>query len=130
LCRSGGSAVVGVDAVGGPTDGDFTDECDVRVSARRRPNGLDAVVAGVVSNVLGEVGDQVGSLGQVLPPVGVVTIGSQSRRGWFVGDVGYDLVGSAVQRRYPLGSEDLLGGSMQGVGVALNGLAEPGPRGR
>jgi hypothetical protein len=72
LCWSGGSVVVGVDAVGGPPDGDFTDEFDVWVAARWRPNWLDAVVAGVVLNVLGEVGDQVGSLGQVLAPIGVV----------------------------------------------------------
>ena len=51
---------------------------------------------------------------------------SQGRPGWFVGEVGYDLVGSAVQRRYPLGSDDLLGGGLQGVGVALNGFVEPG----
>ena len=38
------------------------------MSTRRRPN----VVAGVVSNVLGEVGDQIGSLGQVLPRGGVL----------------------------------------------------------
>jgi hypothetical protein len=72
LCCSGWSSVVGVDAVGGPPDGDFTDEPDVQVSTRRRPNRLDAVGAGVVSNVLGEVGDQLGSLSQVLPPIGVL----------------------------------------------------------
>ena len=59
---------MGVDAVGGPPDGDFTDEPDVQVSARRRPNRLDAVMAGVVLNVLGEVGNQVGSLGPGIGP--------------------------------------------------------------
>ena len=57
-------------------------------------------------------------------------VSSQGRPGWFVGDVGYDLVGSAVQRRYPLGSDDLLGGGVQGVGVALNGLDRAEPQGR
>ena len=54
------------------TDSAGLDEPDVQVSTRRRPNRLGAVVAGVVSNVLGEVGDQIGSLGQVLPRGGVL----------------------------------------------------------
>ena len=56
LCWSGGSTVVGVDAVGGPPHGDFTDEGGVERTARRRPYGLGAVAEGVVSNVVGEVG--------------------------------------------------------------------------
>ena len=38
--RSGWSAVLGVDAVGGPPHGDFTDEGGARVAARRRPYRL------------------------------------------------------------------------------------------
>ena len=72
LCGSGGSMVVGVDAVGGPPHGDVTDEGGAQLSARRRPCGLGAVVEGVVSDVLGEVGDQLRSLGQVVTPVGVI----------------------------------------------------------
>jgi hypothetical protein len=34
--------------------------------------GLSAVVVGVMSNVVGEVGDQLGPPRQVLPPVGVI----------------------------------------------------------
>ena len=64
--------VVGVDAVGGPPHGDFTDEGGAQRSARRRPCRLGCVVEGVVADVMGEVGDQLGSLGQVVTPVGVV----------------------------------------------------------
>ena len=68
MCWSAGSAVVGIDAAWRPADGDFTDEPDVQVEvlggAQIRPH---AVVAGVVSTVQGEVGDQLGSLSQVRP---------------------------------------------------------------
>ena len=37
LFWSGWSAVLGVDAVGGPPHGDISDEADVQVRARRRP---------------------------------------------------------------------------------------------
>ncbi len=72
LCGSGGSMVLGVDAVGGPPDGDFADEGGAQRSARRCPCGLGCVVEGVASDVMGEVGDQLGSLGQVVTPVGVI----------------------------------------------------------
>ncbi len=68
LCWSGGSAVLGVDAVGGPPEGDFTDERGGQRSARRRPCGLGAVAENVVSDVVGKVRDQPGSLGQVATP--------------------------------------------------------------
>ena len=67
--------VVGVDAVGGPPDGDVTDEGGAQRSARRCPCGLGGVVEGVVADVMGEVGDQLGSLGQVVTPVGVIADG-------------------------------------------------------
>jgi hypothetical protein len=73
LCWSGWSAVVGVGAVGGPPDGDFTDDRGVQMSARRRPNGLGAVPAGVMSNVPGEDGDQLGPLCQVVTPFRVIS---------------------------------------------------------
>jgi hypothetical protein len=63
LCRSRGSMVVRVDAVGGPPHRDFTDQGGAQRSARRCPCGLGAVVDAVVSNVMGEFGDQLGSLG-------------------------------------------------------------------
>jgi hypothetical protein len=57
LCCSGWSWVVGVDAVGGPPHRDFTDDGEVRMAARRRPHRLGFVLAGVTSNLVGEVGN-------------------------------------------------------------------------
>ena len=57
LSCSGWSRVAGVDAVGGPPHGDFTDDGGVRAAARRRPHRLRVVLAGVTSNLVGEVGD-------------------------------------------------------------------------
>jgi hypothetical protein len=56
LCCSGWSWVVGVDAVGGPPYGDFTDDGAVQLAARRRPHRLRFVLAGVPSDMVGEVG--------------------------------------------------------------------------
>lgn len=72
LFRSGGAAVLGVDAIGGPPHGDFTNQSGAQRTALRHPMGLSAVVVGVMSNVVGEVGDQLGPPGQVVPPVGVI----------------------------------------------------------
>jgi hypothetical protein len=72
LVWSGGSVVVGVDAVGCPPHGDFTDEGGAQRSARRRPCWLGAVSKGVVADVMGEGGDQLGSLGEVVTPFGVI----------------------------------------------------------
>ena len=58
LLWSGGAAVVGVDAIGGPPHGDFTNESGAQRPALRHPMGLNAVVVGMMSNVVGEVGDQ------------------------------------------------------------------------
>ena len=68
LFGSRGSMVVRVDAVGGPPHRDLTDEGGAQLSARRRPCRLGCFVEGVVSDVMGEVGDQVGSVGQVVTP--------------------------------------------------------------
>ena len=57
LCCSGWSWVAGVDAVGGPPHGDFTDDGEVRAAARRRPHRLGVVLAGVTSDPIGEVGN-------------------------------------------------------------------------
>jgi hypothetical protein len=72
LFWSGGAGVVGVDAIGGPPHGDFSDVSGAQRTILRHPMGLSAVVVGVMSNVVGEVGDQLGPPGQVLPPVGVI----------------------------------------------------------
>src|SRR5215212_5956807 len=60
LFWSGGAAVIGVDAIGGPPYGDFANESGAHRTALRHPMGLSAVVVGVMSNVVGEVGDQLG----------------------------------------------------------------------
>ena len=57
LSCSGWSWVAGVDAVGGAPHGDFTDDGEVRVAARRRPHRMGIVLAGVISNLVGEVGN-------------------------------------------------------------------------
>jgi hypothetical protein len=63
LFWSGGAAVMGVDAIGGPPYGDFANESGAQRTALRHPMGLSAVVVGVMSNVVGEVGDQFGPPG-------------------------------------------------------------------
>ena len=63
--------VVRGDAIGGPPHRDFADEGGAQFSARRCPCGLGGVVEGVSSNVMGELGDQLGSLGEVDTPFGV-----------------------------------------------------------
>jgi hypothetical protein len=57
LSCSGWSLVAGVDAVGGSPHGDFTDDGEVRAAARRRPYRLGIVLAGVASDLVGEVGN-------------------------------------------------------------------------
>lgn len=56
-CCSGWSWVAGVDAVSGAPHGDFTDDGEVWAAARRRPLRLGIVLAGVTSDVVGEVGN-------------------------------------------------------------------------
>ena len=71
--------------------------------------GLVEVDQGMLAGLGGE-GDQVGT---------------QGRPGRLVGDAGHDLVGSAVERRHDAGSDDVFGGDVQPVGVALDRLVEP-----
>jgi hypothetical protein len=72
LSCSGWSAVLGIDAVGGTPDLDFTDEGDARVAARRSPRRWRAVLVSVSSDMSGEVGDQLGALGKILAPNGMI----------------------------------------------------------
>jgi hypothetical protein len=72
LSSSGWSSVVGVDAVGRPPHGDFTDDGEVGAAARRRPHRLGFVFAGVISDPIGDVGHDLGSLRQVLTPNGMI----------------------------------------------------------
>ncbi len=49
---------------------------------------------------------------------------SQGRPGRFAGEPGNELVDS-VERRHGLRSDEVFGGDVQAVGVALNGIVEP-----
>ena len=57
LSCSGGSWVAGVDTVGGPPHGDFPDDGCGRAAAWRRPYRLPIVMAGLISDPIGEVGN-------------------------------------------------------------------------
>ena len=70
LASSGWSRVLGIDAVGGPPHCDFADEGGARVTSRWCPDWLGLALAGVVLDLGGEVGDQLGSLCQVGPQTG------------------------------------------------------------
>ena len=65
---SGWSRVLWIDAVAGAPHGDFADEGGARVASRRCPDWLGFTLAGVVLDLVGEVGDQLGSLCQVGGP--------------------------------------------------------------
>jgi hypothetical protein len=56
LDASGWSWVPVIDAVGGPPYHDFANEGGAWVGSRRGPGRLGVVLAGVISNLLGEVG--------------------------------------------------------------------------
>jgi hypothetical protein len=52
----------------------------------------------------------------------------QRRPRRLVGEVGHDLIGSGVEHLNDLGSEELLGGHLKAVGVAPDGVTQPGSR--
>jgi hypothetical protein len=62
LGSSGWSWVLGIDAVGGAPHCDFADERGAQVTSLWCPGWLGVTLAGVILNLVGEVGDQVGSL--------------------------------------------------------------------
>ena len=68
LASSGWSWVLGIDAVGGPPHRDFANEGGARVASRRCPDWLGVTLTDLILNLVGEVGDQLGSLCQVGPP--------------------------------------------------------------
>jgi hypothetical protein len=72
LGSSGWSRVLGIDAVGGPPHCDFTNEGGAGVASRWCPDWLGVTLAGVILDLGGEVGDQLGSLCQVGPSDGMV----------------------------------------------------------
>jgi hypothetical protein len=68
LGSSGCSPVLGIDAVGGTPHCDFADKCSARVTSRRSPDRLGVTLAGMVVDLVGEVGDKLGPLCQVASP--------------------------------------------------------------
>ena len=54
---AGWSRVLGIDAVGGPPHRDFANEGGAGVTSRRCPDWRGITLAGVVLDLLGEVGD-------------------------------------------------------------------------
>ena len=63
LFWSGWSAVLGVDAVGGPPHGDISDEADVQVAPGGAHTGWSRRGRRLAPNLIGEIGDQLGIAG-------------------------------------------------------------------
>jgi hypothetical protein len=68
---SGWSRVLGIDAVGGAPHCNVGDECCTRVTSRCSPYLWALKLAGVILDLVGEVGDKLGSLCQVVAPDGM-----------------------------------------------------------
>ena len=87
LGSSGWPRVLGIDAVGGPPHCDFANEGGARVASRRCPDWRAVTLADLILNLVGEVGDELGSLCQVDPPDGMVmerlrNPGKPGQRAW------------------------------------------------
>ena len=112
------------------------------MSSRCGPGWRVVSLAGVIVDLDGEVGDQLGSLAvRRSRPLAAVTMwrsgcahqfqprggagGLAGRPGGFIGDSGDVLVG-AVELCDGLGSDELFGCNVEAVGVALDRLEEPG----
>jgi hypothetical protein len=80
LGTSGWSRVLGIDAIGSPPHCDFTDQGDARVTPLCSPNRLGVTVAGVVLDMVRQVGDQLESLCQIGPPDGMIMQGCWNAR--------------------------------------------------
>jgi len=65
---SGWSAVLRVDTVRGSPDGKFTKRGGCRVAAGRCPYRLFAAMAGTVSDLIREAGNELGPLSQISTP--------------------------------------------------------------
>ena len=68
LDSPGWSRVLGIDAVGGSPHGDLGNKCGARVTSWCSPNWLGLTLAGLVLDLLGEIGDKLGSPCQVVAP--------------------------------------------------------------
>jgi hypothetical protein len=97
LGSSGWPWVLGVDAAGGPPHGYVADECGSRVDSRWNPDWLIVGSGCEASNLAGEVGDVLCSLGQVVTPGGMVL--NRVWKVWEPGSGPAPGVGSAVRRQ-------------------------------
>jgi len=87
LGSSGWSRIFGIDAVGGAPHCDFADQGAARVTSGCSPDWRAVTLAGVIVDLVGEVGDQLGSLCQVGAPDGMVmerwwNAGKPGQRSW------------------------------------------------
>ena len=62
LASSGRPRVLRIDAVGRPPHGDFADKCRARVTSWCSPDWHGVTSEGVIFDLVGEVGDELGSL--------------------------------------------------------------------
>ena len=70
LASSGWSQVLRIDAVGRPPNCDFTNQCG-GMSFSRSPGWRVVTLAGVILDSVDELGDNLGSLCQVVAPDGI-----------------------------------------------------------
>jgi hypothetical protein len=68
----GRSRVLGIDAAGGPPHCDLADEGGAWVTSRCSPDRRAITLVGVVLDLAGEVGDQLGSHCEILAPHGMI----------------------------------------------------------
>jgi hypothetical protein len=71
LGSSGWPRVLRIDAVGGPPHCNVADKSGARVTYRCSPDRPGVTLAGLIVNLVGEVGDLLGSLCQVVAPEGM-----------------------------------------------------------
>jgi hypothetical protein len=83
LGSSGWSWILGTDAVGGPPYCNVADEGGARVTSWCSPYWGRANLVGMILDLVGEVGEQLGSLCQVGPPARMAT-----KRFWNAGSQG------------------------------------------
>ena len=185
LVASGRPWVLRVDTGGSSKYSDFGDDSHARVTPRGCPGGRGVRLSGLLSNLVGQVGDELGSFGEVCSPSGIVLevrwnlgqpghwtwidcrdcgespvedggnvagggevssarsilqvavrvlacfgreveqMGAEGWPGGFVGEAG-DVVINAIEVGDRLGSDELFGGAVEAVGVALDRVEESG----
>lgn len=187
LRSAGCSWVVQVDAVRCAPHGDLPEQAGARAAAQRCPAGCSIGSTGLFPDVVGEVGDELGALGEVVAPDRIdLKSGGDARQPWqrpviecrslrkspvkdgghvasagevaakssivemtervlarfggeveevgsqggprrFAGEAG-DVAVDPVELGNNLRSEELFGGGVEAVGVALDSVEQPGSR--